>query len=366
MVASGAISLFPKDALGAPAKNTYFLCTDGKRTGDIYNRFKPTPGTLCVIDANTFAMSVIQLPLYGHVPIQSKINPNLCVTVEKLGVRAAEIDFIAKKMTREFKTAEGNRFYGHAVYSNDGKFLFTSEMNDRLNRGEIVVRDASSLKVVTELPSHGLFPHDLQMAKDGKSLIVVNQGETSPAPRGLASAGEVRPPSTNLSWIDFSSGKLLKQMSILENKYASIGHFAIDSAGWIVAVGSHTERAFPVGRSFIISPEGKQSEFHPEIQSATDNEFFSVALDEKLNVAVISAPAGNQIHFLNYRTNKLLKTINCNIPRALAFTNDMNHVIIADRIKVRRFQVKDAELSTPTALVKLPGIRGPHMIKVEA
>jgi hypothetical protein len=67
-------------------------------------------------------------------------------------------------------------FYGHAAFSRDGRVLFTSENDIPRGRGVVAVRDADDLRVLAEIPSFGVGPHELVALPDGHTLAIANGG----------------------------------------------------------------------------------------------------------------------------------------------------------------------------------------------
>lgn len=345
----------------------YFLYPDGTQSVPKPN-FRTEPGSLCRLDCLSLEMTRIPIPFYGHIPCQNPALKNVCVLVEKYGKRGVAVDFVSKKIIQEFETGDGKRFYGHIAYSPSGKFFFTTEMDEKANRGAIVVRDSLNMKIVNEWPSYGMYPHDLKITKDGQAVVVANAGTFSTVSLEDTykhpSFNELNTPFSNLAWIDVSSGKLLRHIDFGNDKTMCLGHFAIDSKGWIVALGSTVTSKFTKGRGYIISPAGIQKEFHPENQPLSDDEFFSVVVDEKSGLAVFSAPKGNQSHLLDYKKNRILKTLDFVVPRAIEISPDKTHVLIGDNSKMSWVNLKQFTVTPNLKIEKLPGTRGSHMIAV--
>lgn len=66
-------------------------------------------------------------------------------------------------------------FGGHVVASRDGRWLYTTETDVDDRRGRIGVRDARTLRKEDEWLTHGVEPHQLLVAPDGR-LLVANGG----------------------------------------------------------------------------------------------------------------------------------------------------------------------------------------------
>ena len=81
-----------------------------------------------------------------------------------------------------FFAKEDRHFYGHGVFSPNGKLLFTTENDFENGVGVIGIRDATDdYKQIGEFASFGIGPHDMALLDDGITLVVANGGlETSP------------------------------------------------------------------------------------------------------------------------------------------------------------------------------------------
>ncbi len=119
--------------------------------------------------------------------------------------------------------AENNRhFYGHGVYSNDGRWLYATQGERRTSRGIIGVYDAeNSYKKAAEFSGFGIGPHEIIIMSDGRLVVGVGgvhtQGRT---PINLATM------TPSLSYLS-ANGELLDQV-MLADHYKSIRHLAHD------------------------------------------------------------------------------------------------------------------------------------------
>ena len=155
---------------------------------------------LMVYEPQSGRMDKIEIPLTTAHSVALHPDRSKVVVVEKWQPTACEVDLVRKKVTRVFKTKGQRNFYGHGVFSKDGKLFYATEQIDdpAKERGWIVVRDATTYEVVDEMPSYGESPHDITISQDGHTLIVSNIGV------------QVGP---NISFVDIQSKQLVHQFT---------------------------------------------------------------------------------------------------------------------------------------------------------
>lgn len=92
------------------------------------------------------------------------------------GTFALVVDCATGQTRERLIAPEGHHFYGHAAFSGDGRYLFTTENAYGSGDGRIGVWDrAAGFKRVSEFSSGGVGPHEVIMLPDG-NLAVANGG----------------------------------------------------------------------------------------------------------------------------------------------------------------------------------------------
>ena len=113
------------------------------------------------------------------------------------------------------------RLNGHAILSQRGDVIYTTETDSKTGRGKIGVRDRNSLKKLAEWDSHGQEPHQLLLDGDGH-LMVANGG----IPRTAADKKyDLQRMDSSLVRLDGQSGRLLRQWT-LDDPRLSLRHLA--------------------------------------------------------------------------------------------------------------------------------------------
>ena len=76
-----------------------------------------------------------------------------------------------------FAAKEGRHFFGHGVFSADGKLLYTTENDYASAKGIIGIRDATDgYRQIGEFSAGGVEPHDIALMADGRTLVIANGG----------------------------------------------------------------------------------------------------------------------------------------------------------------------------------------------
>lgn len=114
-------------------------------------------------------------------------------------------------------------FNGHAIFSADGRRLLTTETDLDSGAGLIGVRDARTLRLLAEWPTHGIDPHELLLDADGQ-LIVANGGVPTQAETGRAKRDLARMDSSLLR-LHGTNGQRLGQWRLSDQRL-SLRHLA--------------------------------------------------------------------------------------------------------------------------------------------
>ncbi|MEM8650748.1 MAG: DUF1513 domain-containing protein, partial [Pseudomonadota bacterium] len=130
---------------------------------------------------------------------------------------------------------DGRHFYGHGVFSVDGKLLYATENDFDSGTGVIGVYDATDrFKWVGEFPSYGIGPHEVLFDPLSNYLVVANGGiETHPDfGRAKLNIPTMEP---SLAFIDPMTGELVEKHTLPANLHKlSTRHMAAGNNGRII------------------------------------------------------------------------------------------------------------------------------------
>ena len=151
------------------------------------------------------------LPERGHAIIVNPKLKHLAAVARRPGTYLTVVDARSGEELYEVESQFNQHFYGHGVYTADGRWLLTSENNIETGQGIIVIRDAlQAYKAVRHFPSYGIEPHEIRLLSDGKTLVVANGGILTRPETGRRKLN-IETMSPSLAYIDINSGQLLEQ-----------------------------------------------------------------------------------------------------------------------------------------------------------
>ncbi|HVK93706.1 MAG TPA: DUF1513 domain-containing protein, partial [Noviherbaspirillum sp.] len=96
------------------------------------------------------------MPMRGHGMVLDPRRPTEALVIARRpGTLAIKFDLKTGRMLHQWQASEDRHFYGHAVYSADGRLLFFTENNVDTGEGLVTVRDADDFRVLAEYRTHG-------------------------------------------------------------------------------------------------------------------------------------------------------------------------------------------------------------------
>ncbi|MBO6949900.1 MAG: DUF1513 domain-containing protein [Rhodospirillales bacterium] len=246
----------------------------------------------------------LPLPARGHGTAVRPGNDEGLVVARRPGEFAIIFGLSDGKERFHLTPAPGRHFYGHGVYSLDGKTLWMTENAFESGVGVIGVYDVEmGYKRIAEFSSGGIGPHQHLLMNDGKTLAVANGGIRTHPDKGREklNIGTMRP---SLAFIDGLSGKITGQVYFddLRQQKLSIRHMAVLPDGR-VAVGCQDQE--DDGRTLPLvyihdrkSNNGLQPVEVPEDMLERFNGYCgSVACDTEGYTLAVSSPRGGLVGF---------------------------------------------------------------------
>ncbi len=199
-------------------------------------------------------------------------------------------------------------FYGHGVFSHDGRLLYSTENDFDASVGIIGVRDVSNgYRHIGEFQSFGIGPHEICLLSDNRTLVVANGGIATHPDSGRTKLN-LASMAPNISYIDSFTGELLEQYHLPASLHQlSIRHMAVTSDD-LVAFGCQYQGA-KLDQPALIGSHRRGQDLETfqtpaEIQPRLKNYIGSIAADPGSSIIAASAPRGGLIVYWDTSTTR--------------------------------------------------------------
>lgn len=264
---------------------------------------------VAVLSEDGRALHEIELPDRGHDVTFDPVSRRAVVFARQPGTFATIFDHTGQAAPITIASAEGRHFYGHGVFSPDGRLLYATENDFDAAAGMVGVYDATDgFRRVGEFPTFGVGPHELLLLADGRTLAIANGGiETHPDyGRAKLNIATMRP---SLVFIDRETGDLLERHELSADLHKlSIRHMDTDARGrvWFGCQheGPATERPLLVG----LAERGdglSLLEMPDDVLGGFRNYIGSVAANRDAGTLAVSSPQGNCLAVIDTATRKV-------------------------------------------------------------
>ncbi|MEI2387262.1 DUF1513 domain-containing protein [Breoghania sp. JC706] len=273
---------------------------------------KEADGSYAVVVFTPEGKDIVRVPLpgRGHDVTLHEPSGRAVAFARRPGTFAAAFDIFGRREPTFFASPENRHFYGHGVFSPDGKLLYATENDFENGRGYLGVYDTTDgHRRIAEFDSGGVGPHEVLLMLDGRTLVVANGGmETHPDyGRTILNLPTMKP---TLALIDRLTGDIIACHDLGESeRLSSIRHMTIDGQGavWFGCQfqGDKTKRPQLVGRlSRGGEPELLSSPM--EILRGFNNYIGSVMTSRDGKTIATSSPRGGQVVYWDAESGAIL------------------------------------------------------------
>jgi hypothetical protein len=172
----------------------------------------------------------VDLPDRGHDVTYSPVAGRVVVFARQPGTFAVVFDPEGREAPLTIPSLEGRHFFGHGVFSPDGKLLYATENDFDNARGVIGIYDVSGgYQRIGEFDTFGVGPHEILLMPDGVTFAVANGGiETHPDyGRSELNIDTMEP---SLVFVDRRDGTMIGKLALSADLHQlSIRHMAVDA-----------------------------------------------------------------------------------------------------------------------------------------
>lgn len=225
-------------------------------------------------------------------------NHLLCMA-RRPGLYLSVIDAFIGEVLAQHTAAKGRHFYGHACFSADGRYLFTTESDYGEARGVIGVRDSEQgYQQVAEWDAHGIGPHQIKLSVNGKFLVVAIGGIQTHPDSGREKLN-LDTMQSALVYLDANDGKLVDRYTLPESQRSlSIRHIAVTDDDLVGMAFQDQEDFNPQNPLVGFHRQGSPIQTHTAsegIQIQMHGYCASIATDSSGRWFAVTSPRGNLI-----------------------------------------------------------------------
>jgi hypothetical protein len=277
-----------------------------------------TPPSLygcCQLNDSSYALAALKngqpnfslpLPTRGHDVVMHPYKTQLIAIGRRPGTWMKVIDTVQQSTLVNIAVPTGFTVNGHACFSADGRYLFSTETQTITQKGFIGIYDSEdNYRFLQRFEAGGIDPHEVVLMPDNKTLVVANGGiiasENSDAPINLDTM------QSSLTYIESESGKVLAQY-MPQQAQMSLRHLAVANNG-TVFIGVQYQGAKQNNVPLLLKHNGEDhlQAFNGDNHWQALNQYVaSVACDKQAQEVVITSPKGNSIMRWNAQSQSLI------------------------------------------------------------
>ena len=258
----------------------------------------------------------VALPERGHDITVCPVTRRCVVFARRPGNFAIAFSADREEPPLAFTTPPDRNFYGHGIFSLDGRLLYATENDFEGARGMIGIYDVTArFKRIGEIPSHGLGPHDLALLRREPVLVIANGGLREHPDFGggrrVLNPGAI---DTSIAYVDVNSGDLLERHVLGKPGVLSLRHLDVGSDDMVV-VGAQIEGAADREAALVFTHRRQKTLtavlLPGELKDRLAGYVSSVAVDKSGEVAAITSSRGNLTAMIDIRTGRLVHNVSC-------------------------------------------------------
>jgi len=251
------------------------------------------------------ATNKYQLPIAwrGHGLAQHPQYKNQVVMfARRPGTVCYVFDGQTQAIQQSFKSQAGHHFCGHGCFSQEGRYLFTSEMDYQTGRGKIGIRDTQDYRYLGAYETQGTDPHDVRLLNDGKTLVVANGGILTHPNSGRKKLN-LATMQSSLVLLDAFSGEVREQFTT-PWQHASLRHLSVGQNDTVSVAIQYQREAVAhddlLPLSALLKKGADRITFNQAddvLWAQLDDYMGSTAMNDRYGLAGFTSPRGNLAAF---------------------------------------------------------------------
>jgi hypothetical protein len=291
-----AASLLPESAEALARTDLVFATATQEAPGRYGARVLTETGKL---------IANIDLPVRGHDVTYSAQAERAVVFARRPGTFAVVFDPSGQAAPQTIASIEGRHFFGHGVFSADGKLLYATENDFEAGRGVLGIYDvAGGYKRIGEHQTYGVGPHEVILLPDGVTFAIANGGIETHPDYGRAELNlDSMDPS--LSFVDARNGRLVGQLRLSTDMHQlSIRHMVVDAQQriWFGCQFRGRDGMPQLVGYATLDGDIRLIELPPDALSGLGNYVGGLAVSGDLATVAVSSPVGGTILCIDTRS----------------------------------------------------------------
>jgi hypothetical protein len=253
----------------------------------------------------------LALPDRGHDVTHSPVSSHAVVFARRPGTFALVFDRLSGKSVTLIQSAEDRHFFGHGVFSPDGKLLYVAENDFDRYAGMIGLYDVrAGYAKIGEFSADGMDTHDLQLMEGGRYLAIANGGIKQHPDSGRAKLN-IDHMEPSLVILDLADGRVVEKHPMPDAiRQLSTRHMDIDATGrvWFGCQfeGPRNDRPQLLG-SFRRGEDVRFLDIPMPTLQGFDNYVGSVAVNREAGLVAVSSPKGGHWAAFDVGTGRLVQ-----------------------------------------------------------
>lgn len=318
----------------AGAIGGYVALRDPQLRGTLLSAFENARGDQFVGGVRLASGEVFgaPVPMRAHgCAVHPQDTDRVVFFARRPGTQAFELHPSSAQIHKVFDTPAGRHLAGHGTFSKNGDYLFTPEHDYENVRGVVAVRDTRDYRIVAEIDTRGIDPHEVAWLPGHEKLLVANGGIMT-HPRTFRRKLNIPTMDPSLCVIEAASGSCLEQWR-LPDRQLSIRHLAVAADGRAVAAlqyeGDVTRApsVLAVYHPTSMQPASQRAGLRMLDVAAPERAKFhayaaSVALSNAADLIAVACPYGNGVGCWSLRDERYLGFIASAEPYGVAALAD--------------------------------------------
>lgn len=269
--------------------------------------------SVAVFTADGRDVRALALPGRGHDVTVSPVDRSCVAFARRPGNFAIAFSAENRAPPIAFTTPADRHFYGHGVFSRDGRLLYATENDFDGARGVIGIYDVGAeYRRIGEFPSGGVGPHDLALLEDGRVLVVANGGLREHP--DIGHGRRILNPDaieTTLAYIDLATGALLERHDLGAIGALSLRHLDVARDGTVI-VGAQIVSGPAGGQPLVYRHRRQQGlatiGLPEEIEAGLSGYVSSIACDRAGNFVAVTSSRGALAAVIDVASGRLVRT----------------------------------------------------------